>query len=723
MFTPDQLKVLLKAYKLNKYAHATQLFKHTSLKKADVDHLYTDGYLDKESDKYRYNSRTVQVLEANGYDLSQVTQGGKQLTPAPTVKQKQSLAESLDASVADIDILSTVEGRRQVRYAIALKKLMAGDPFDMVRLQWPELVIRDPVHLQYFARYCDRTDNLDLRLDDRQVDLIQHVFDDSVQQIGIKGSTSPGKGFATAIAINLYYTAFQDARVVLLGPSVAHSKNVMFAEVAAWRNKMTNPGPGTILSMGIQDVSNKQHVLYIANPETGEGLSGAHGAHVMYVFDESSSIDEDLFVNSQKQAAVIICISNPRVLSGWFYDLFPKDSPNDNQTVTDNGVRRRLITFGGKDCINVKGRRLHVPIAPEGGIEIEDLAGGKYFATEFDRIPTEWLPHVESLIPGQMDYRKYTQIMSKPNPIERAWSGEGHFPPEDADLQVILPSWLKRPCEEWRTRKDEISITAFGLDLAASEDKDWTVLAAGGPMGIKELYRCRKSSAMQILSWLKGIFLKIGLDPFQDYYPIAIDWQGAGGHVIADLLEENGASIVRIIPQGSAENRHLYVNKRAEIYGNLGDRLNPESDHPDVFLIPDDAELREELVAHEKVYAADMIRYRLTPKQKIKSGADSKLQSLREILGRSPDSADAVAMCHEAIQLTINDGFIMEQFNPSQMAVLANGNKSDGYEVEFADGNTREMTDGPFISSISLSDVERSFEDALRKIRSIQDML
>ena len=722
MFSPDQLKALLNTYRLNKYATASQICKNTSLKKADIDILYTDGFLDKEADKYRYNDRTVLVLEQNGFTLDEVEQDQKQTVRQPTKKEKEKLAEDLDVSVGEISLLNTVEGRRQVRYALALKKLQNGDPFDMVRLQWPELVIQDPIHLKYFAQYCERTDNLDLRLDDRQIDLIRHTFDDSITQIGIKGSTSPGKGFATAIAINLYYTSFPDSRIVLLGPSVAHSKNVMFAEVATWRKKMQYPGAGEILSQSIKDPNEEKHTLYIANPETGEGLSGAHGAHVMYVFDESSSVEEDLFINSQKQAAIIICISNPRVLSGWFYDLFPRSNPNDNQTISDKGVRRRLITFGGKDCINVKGKRLHVPIAPEGGIEIENLNGEKYFAAEYDKIPLEWRPHVEALIPGQMDYRKYTQIMSKPNPIERAWSGEGHFPPEDADLQVIPPSWLKKPCEEWGKNKDSIRVTAFGLDLAASEDKDWTVLSAGGPAGVKELYKCRKASAVQILSWLKGVFNQIGIDPFSDYYPIAIDWQGAGGHVIADLLEDNGASIVRVIPQGSAENRHLYVNKRAETYGQLGDRLNPDSEHLDTFMIPDDQDLREELVAHEKIYANDMIRYRLTPKQKIRTGADSKIQSLREILGRSPDSADAVTLCYEAILLTINDGFVAEQFNPSKIAVTAEGNEKDGYAVGFADGNTHEMNELPFGSSVSLVEMERSFEEQLRKIRTFEDI-
>lgn len=1074
-FTAEQIKVLLNAWKADRYIAATHIAKGTSLLKNDVDELYKAGFLRKRKDRYRFCPATESILESHGFDLSVI-----QKDPPPAklpAKQKEDIIERAEAVVDGSGTLKSYKGRQELRYALALKHLEAGNPIPMVRLQWPDLIIHDPLERRYFEQYCDRTEDLDVRLDDRQIDLIKHCFDQSIRRIGIKGSTSPGKGFATALAINLWYTCFPDSRVVLIGPSVAHSKNVMFAEVAKWRKKMTMPGPGEILTMGIKDPADEKHVLYIANPDTGEGLSGAHGAHVLFIFDESSchdadtevltdsgwklfadlspsdqvltldrknntvqyetpvdiinepysgpmylndsksfnfcvtpnhrmllqtkkkdgtwsddlivradqarlstrnhrmfrtidnwhgqeqefyripalksdrkacesqllpmdlmlkflgifmtdgtfsrckagrpysiriiqkkkeacerienlisqlpwefsktnnngssvwicnngllasymeklvgprkserlvpsfieslskrqirifldwyglgdganqkrnkgtgsdclytqlkntadnlqilalkagfsasitrralsgkkaklndgrviqskvdgwqvhireprdvystitsiqsnvhydgtvhcvtmpnhdiimtrrhgrvlwsgnSLPEDLFTNSQKQATQIICISNPRILSGWFYDMFPRDDPNANQTATVRGTRIRLITFGGKDCINVKAKRLHVPIVPPGGMEVTTVDGEQYSLYEGTTVPSEIWPHVKALIPGQMDYQKYIEIMARPSEIERAWSGEGHFPPEDADLQVIPPSWLREPCKQWADHQDEIEITAFGLDLAASIDKDQSVLAAGGPKGIRCLFKTRKANSMDTLSWMIGIFEKLGINPMSDYFPISIDCIGAGGNVMADLLEENGASVIRNLGNKTAIDNARYMNRRAELYGQLADRLNPESDHLEIFMIPEDGDLKEELSAHEKVYSPDGIRFRLTPKQKAKSGSDLRLQSLREKLGRSPDSSDAAVLCYDAIRYTEDHSSIGSQFDPS--AVVTNYRelfgRRGGYEIEHADGHI-EYSDEVPAGVISIEDMQKAFENALHSV-------
>lgn len=712
MLSPDQLQVLYTSWKLSSFVVPSKLTKGTSLFVPDVALLARDGYLDKALNKYLISKSGIEQLRLADFDLSD-----PQKEDGPT-NVKQTLSEKLEQVGGRTEVLKSHESRKQILFEIARRKLIAGDPFPMIRLQWPELIIADPLDLKYFKANCTRTDNLDLRLDDRQCDLIKHTFDQSIRQIAIKGSTSPGKGFATALAINLWYTAFQDARIVLLGPSVSHAKEIMFAEVSAWRKKMRMPGPGDMLSVAIKDPENPQHALFIANPETGEGLSGRHGAHTLFAIDESSSVLEDLFVNAQKQAKQIICISNPRVLSGWFYDLFPRVDPNANQTIVDRGVRRRLITFGGKDCINVRAKRLHVPVVPPGGLEVETIDGEKYTLQEFTEVPPDVWPHVKALIPGQMDYLKYSEIMAKPNEIERAWSGEGHFPPEDLEFQILPPSWIKPCCEKWVGHSHEIKVTAFGLDLAASEDKDETVLAVGGPKGIKKLYKTRKSNSVETMTWLRNIFSTLGIDPLQDYYPIGIDCVGAGGNVMADMLEANGAVVIRHKGNSSAENKHLYMNSRAELYGQLSERLNPESEHLDTFMLPDDHELREELAAHEKIYATDMIRFQLTPKRKVLTGPNARIQSIKEKLGRSPDSADAVVLCYDAIMQTEIDENVTEQFNPSELIVSHQrvvGRNGEQYEVEYADGS-RVIRDNAPEDYISVSEVARQFESFLRKV-------
>jgi hypothetical protein len=90
------------------------------------------------------------------------------------------------------------------------------------------------------------------------------------------------------------------------------------------------------------------------------------------------------------------------------------------------------------------------------------------------------------------------------------------------------------------------------------------------------------------------------------------------------------------------------VNLRAEAYGELARRLDPEgpwAEEP--WALPADPLLREELVAPEKIFSSDGLAFRLTPKHR-HPGANCVGETLREKLGRSPDTADAVAYLYHA---------------------------------------------------------------------------
>src|SRR5690606_2895952 len=132
-------------------------------------------------------------------------------------------------------------------------------------------------------------------------------------------------------------------------------------------------GPGEVRSEQVFD--NGKHYITIANPESGEGFSGQHGPATLFVFDEASIVRDLLYENAKKQARHIVALSNPRTLGGWFRNAFPLDDPDKTQTINTPFGRRRLVTVGGKDCINVKQKRLEKPIGPLGGIDIR----GRHF--------------------------------------------------------------------------------------------------------------------------------------------------------------------------------------------------------------------------------------------------------------------------------------------------------------------------------------------------------
>ena len=322
-----------------------------------------------------------------------------------------------------------------------------------------------------------------------------------------------------------------------------------------------------------------------------------------------------------------------------------------------------------------------------------------------------------------MDYLKYSTIMQGPDEIERAWAGEGKFPPEDLEMQVCPPSWLKEPMELWTEHKDEIEVTAFGLDLAYSVDKDKTILVYGGPMGIKGKFWCQKANTRATLGWVLESCKSLGIDITRSDHPIAIDTVGAGGLAVADILEDAGCWVIRV--HGNEKPTRVpksYMNRRAELYGEFGARINPENPHLDPFMVLNDSELVEEMAAHEKVYDTDMQKYYVTPKQRTKNRNRQSLQTIKEKIGRSPDTSDAVVLCYEAIYQTEFDEGIMDQVDPVFAIQSVTEGKRGQKIVDYMGGTTDIMSDQEFEQAfgpgvVTIEDEQRMLREAMEKVR------
>lgn len=640
--------------------------------------MHASGFLARRGDRFCCNAKTGRALQDHEFTLDDLEVIEKPPTPKkPPAESRQEVTDSLSKSRLQAFFeVADFEAMFELQLEVAREEARIGDPFPLIRLQWPDLVIEDETDKFYFAKHCNRAEHLDLRLDDKQCHFISQIFNRRNKEVAIKGCTSPGKGFATALAINVWYDIWKEDRIILISPTVDHAISIMFAEVSKIRRRMKFPGTSAIFTTSIKDAKCESHLLQILNPEGGEGVSGAHGKNTMYVFDEASRVPGELIDNARSPARMIIAISNPRTLSGWFYDLFPKTNPDIDQEFVDRGIPRAVVTFGGRDCLNVKANRLNDPqYSPPGGINIEAEDGNKHWIPEGVPIPASLQKYVRALIPAQMDAAKYVSLKQSKNKTEVMWRADGQFPSEDAEMQIVPASWLRKPTEEWKKHREEIVVTAFGLDLAYSLDGDSTIFVSGGWKGIKHIFATKKASTGDTLAWIRQMGLQLGIDIFNGEAPIAVDTIGAGGDRFCDLMEEAGCNVIRSTGNASSKiDPHTYMNTRAELYGEFGNRLNPDSDHLDTFMVPDDELMVEEFAAHEKVYASDGIKFYLTPKSpsaKQRSGG-VKLQTVKEKIGRSPDRSDAVVLCYAAIRESseVLSG-VLDQFDPSKIATSA----------------------------------------------------
>lgn len=518
-----------------------------------------------------------------------------------------------------------------------------GNPFPLIALQWPSLLITDPDEASYFQGEVGNNKNPCLRLDDWQRQIIAAFFDDGIREIAVKGCTKAGKGTAVAMANNLTFDAYEECKVIFTSQRFDHAQKVIFGEFVRWRERMRSPGPGVIQSSGVADTTN--HYCVIANPGSGEGFSGQHSARTVFNFDEATSVPDGRYDDAQKQAALIIAIANPRTLSGWFRGLFKLCTDANTTQVVQGPLGGRLcMTVSGEHCMNAKHRRLERPIAPIGGYQV-----GDYFYHHGDRIPFEHYQQLKPLIPEQIDYARLLSIQSHADPQHRKVFGSGHFPDEDREIQVISASWLPRHYAAWRT---DLPVAVFGFDPAASEEGDESALAVGGQDGCLEILTTQKGDTMQLCGWLlRTVKERYGIDLTATQHPLVLDMDGIGKS-IGDRLRELHVYVIEFHGNsGSRFDSNRYGNLRAECYAEMGRRLSPIErwgDSPEAaWALPPQHEgmLTDELCAPEKVFGSDGFRFHISPKRPY-YGMSDKIKTISNKLGRSPDRADAVVMLY-----------------------------------------------------------------------------
>lgn len=512
-----------------------------------------------------------------------------------------------------------------------------GNPFPFVADRWPSLSITDPSEGRYFQGSVGDPLNPCLRLDDWQRDFLRCFFDDQYFSIVVKGNTKAGKGAVTAIAINVWFDVWERCKVVVTSSSADHAKANLFAEVVKWRRSMRpgSTGPGRILTETILD--NDQHYVRVSNPLTGEGFSGQHGPRTLFAIDECSAIAASRVEDAEKQARKIAALGNPRSATGWLWSAFRGANPVDvTQDVPTPLGLRRCVTVDGAECMNVKNKRLEKPQSPPGGIEV----AGVYYPA-LARIPDDVFDQVRTLIPDQCDYGRFMGIKQHPDSRHVAVFAHGHFPTEDPQKQVILPSWLGRHQLAWHHK---IPVTCFGFDAARSLDGDESVLSAGSSVGCAWLEAWKVADAIYHGERILELAMsRCGIDLRKGRNPVCVDMDGGYGAGTADWLRRKNVWIIEYRGNEASEvDPRTYGNRRAEGYGELGRRLSPADVYKDTpWPLPADDGLAEDLSAPEKKYGVkDSLRFSLEPKEGIK---------LR--IGRSPDRGDAVVMLYRAVTL------------------------------------------------------------------------
>lgn len=294
---------------------------------------------------------------------------------------------------------------------------------------------------------------------------------------------------------------------------------------------------------------------------------------------------------------------------------------------------RRVIRIGATDSPNV---RLALAQQKQG------------------REPTE-----EVLVPGVIDWPTYQQRRRTWDKVRQCIGLDGEFY-EGAETLLYPPDWLN-VAELYAEQKSLLKSkqgTSIGVDTAEGGDKtSWAVCS---DQGLLHLESQQTPDTSIITGRTIALMREYGVDPKR----VVFD-QAGGGQEHADRLKQQGYPVkyvsfgesvlpepVRYLKpwedkQYERKERYSYKNRRAQMYWLLHLRLDPiNTEHR--FGIPSGsngeqyAELRRQLSVMPLWFDQEG-RIVMMPKRK-PPGSNSTLPCLMDMLGRSPDEADALVL-------------------------------------------------------------------------------
>ena len=267
-------------------------------------------------------------------------------------------------------------------------------------------------------------------------------------------------------------------------------------------------------------------------------------------------------------------------------------------------------------------------------------------------------PDGEAVLPGVLAWDDYLYRRAAWDPIRQCIGLDGLFW-EGPDNLLFPPAWLMR-AEQVARGLIGAKRQAKGIGVDPGEGGAETVMVAADERGIIELKAKRTPDTNVIPGDLLAFMRQHAVPPDR----VCVD-RGGGGKQLADRLRAGGYN-VRTVAFGEppslelrrgehqlaarkdmVEEKYAYVNRRAQMYHELSLLLDPGNEEQGGFGIPAElTELHRQLAPMPKLTDAEG-RYWMLPKNK--KDPNSKIKTLTELVGCSPDQADALVLAVHAL--------------------------------------------------------------------------
>lgn len=486
-----------------------------------------------------------------------------------------------------------------------------------------------------------------------QIDIIYSVAEDG--KTFVPAANMMGKDFVSAFIILWFFISRNPCRIVTTSAKDDHLR-VLWDEIGNFINTSqlaldrTKGGDLIVNQREVRklvggEADKKSYIIgMVAAPDKLAAMQGHHIAktgdnvpRTMFVSDESSSVPTGYYTMADTWADRMLVIGNT-----WPCDNFFKwavkgkpgteDKGGNIPRPNGQGFHRRVIKIKATDSPNIRRALLQI----EAGL----------------------VPDDKVIIPGIKTYGDYEKNLLLWDEIQKCVCLDADWY-EGADVYMFPKPWMDASEElaiQLLTNGGMGRARSIGVDSAEGGDNtSWAVV---GHSGLIKLISKKTPDTSIITGDTIGLMREYGVDP----YNVLFD-RGGGGKEHADRLRQQGYN-VRTVAFGETvtpelkrrgvvtqlgqrivehEERYVYKNRRAEMYGLLRQRLNPvRAEGVPLFAIPRKySAIRQQLTPIPLQYDGEG-RMVLPPKRK--ADPNSKVVTLIDIIGHSPDEADALVL-------------------------------------------------------------------------------
>ena len=389
----------------------------------------------------------------------------------------------------------------------------------------------------------------------KQQDILYDIF--KYRKVAVKSCHASGKSFVASCAVLSFLARYPECVVVTTGPTARQVFDILWKQIRILvaDGKYPFPEP-TVTTLTIKD--DRYAVGFTTSVTTGDlgvRFQGYHSKNLLIIADEAAGVNAAIYSAIEGILSAgnthLLCIGNPTISSGIFYDAFGR-----------NKAIWKCHTISAFDTPNFKGLKLTYKKEDGTEVTLGDPKGKDIRSLSEDELDVSIVPF---LISRRWFYERLIE-WGPTNPlfISRCLGG---FPAQAPDA-LISSEWIEAAENRDPVMKETEKFSA-GIDVAGPGECETVLVVRKGGHIVKVRAWPQPDPRGELVAEL--IEYKGKLDA------VNVDVCGIG-YYLARHLEDNGIPVADCNVGEAADDPTRYSNLKAEAYWGL--RMWLASDTP-----------------------------------------------------------------------------------------------------------------------------------------------